>query len=93
MVSSDLEQTFSRRELLRKSFLGGLSFFALSMVPAGCARYSEAARKLQFLSSKDAFILSKIAGVLFPKGGDIPYSASDVDIVGWADTHFSTQNH
>ncbi len=89
----DFEQTFSRRELLRKSFLGGISFLALSLVPTGCARYPDAAQKLAFLSSKDAFILSKVADIFFPKEGGIPYSASDVDVVGWTDSHFSRTSH
>lgn len=98
MVSSDgflvdFEQTFSRRELLRKSFLGGISFLALSLVPTGCARYPEVSRKLQFLSAKDVHILSKIADVFFPKDGEIPYSASDADVVGWTDAHFSRTSH
>lgn len=89
----NFEQTYSRRELLRKSFTGGLSFLALSLVPAGCARYPESARKFAFLSSKDAVIFEKCANVLFPKGGDIPYSASDVDIMGWTDAHFALTSH
>lgn len=89
----DFDKTYSRRALLRKSLLGGLSFLALSAIPTGCARYPGTSRKFGFLSAKDAHILSKIADVFFPKDGVIPYSAADVDVLGWTDAHFSRTSH
>lgn len=89
----DVERTYSRRELLRKSFWGGLSFLALSAIPTGCARYPDAARKYKFLSPKDVFIFEKVAAVFFPEGGSIPYSSSDTDLSGWADDQFSLTSH